>query len=66
MKKAWSVLLTVAVILLGLGGLTFGLSLIMGADITRIAAAVFNHYDLAAIIESANGALDSILALFPG
>ena len=50
MKKAWSVVFALALLLIALGGVVFGLSLIMDADLVRVADAVFGRYDLAKVI----------------
>ncbi|MEG2008717.1 MAG: hypothetical protein RR055_07845 [Oscillospiraceae bacterium] len=46
MKKAWKLTSFVTVLLLTLGLVCFGLSLVLGADLVRIADAVFSRYDL--------------------
>lgn len=46
MKKVWNVVLIIALAALLLGGVSFGLSLLLGADLVRIADVVFSRYDL--------------------
>lgn len=46
MKKAWNVVFIAALAALLLGGVSFGLSLLLGADLVRIADVVFSRYDL--------------------
>ena len=56
MKRAWSIILALSLLLLALGGIVFGLSLIMDADLLRVADAVFARYDLAKVIVAVQGA----------
>ena len=64
MKKAWSVVISVVLALIGLGCVVFGLGLIMDADLVRIADTVFSNYDLAKVIiaveDAAGGALSAL------
>ena len=46
MKAAWNIVLYITLGLLVLGGVCFGLSLLMGVDLVCIADAVFARYDL--------------------
>lgn len=51
------------VLLVG-GGVAVGLSLLMGADLTRIAGTVFGKYDLAAVLVYVNNLLSGIKGIF--
>ena len=50
MKKLWSVILTVVIVLAVLGCVVFALGLLMDADLVRIADVVFSNYDLAKVL----------------
>ena len=65
MKRAWSIILALALLLLALGGIVFGLSLIMDADLLRVADAVFARYDLAKVIVAARETLGGIRGVLP-
>ena len=64
MKKAWSVVISVVLALIGLGCVVFGLGLIMDADLVRIADTVFSNYDLAKVIVAVEDAWHSVLGVF--
>ena len=64
MKKAWSVVFALALLLIALGGVVFGLSLIMDADLVRVADAVFARYDLAKVIVAVREAFGGLTAVF--
>ena len=64
MKKAWSVVFALALLLIALGGVVFGLSLIMDADLVRVADAVFARYDLAKVIVAVREAFGDLTAVF--
>ena len=51
------------VLLVG-GGVAVGLSILMGADLTRIAGTVFGKYDLAAVLVYVNNLLSGIKGIF--
>ena len=63
MKKAWSVVFALALLLIALGGVVFGLSLIMDADLVRVADAVFARYDLAKVIVAVREAFGGLAAV---
>ena len=65
MKKAWSVVISVVLALIGLGCVVFGLGLIMDADLVRIADTVFANYDLAKVITAAREALHGLTGILP-
>lgn len=65
MKKAWSVVISVALALIGLGCVVFGLGLIMDADLVRIADTVFSNYDLAKVIIAVQDAVGGALSALP-
>lgn len=65
MKKAWSVVISVVLALIGLGCVVFGLGLIMDADLVRIADTVFSNYDLAKVIIAVEGAVGGALSALP-
>ena len=46
MKTIWKIVALVAVTLLVIGIICFSLSQMLGADLVRVADAVFNRYDL--------------------
>lgn len=62
MKKAWSVVISVVLALIGLGCVVFGLGLIMDADLVRIADTVFSNYDLAKVIIAVEDAVGGALS----
>lgn len=65
MKKAWSVVISVVLALIGLGCVVFGLGLIMDADLVRIADMVFSNYDLAKVIIAVEDAVGGALSALP-
>ena len=65
MKKAWSVVISVVLALIGLGCVVFGLGLIMDADLVRIADTVFSNYDLAMVIIAVEDAVGGALSALP-
>ena len=65
MKRAWSVVFAVALLALAMGGVVFGLSLLMDADLVRVADAVFANYDLAKVIVAARETLGGIRGVLP-
>ena len=64
MKRAWSIILAPSLLLLALGGIVFGLSLIMDADLLRVADAVFARYDLAKVIVAVQDAFGGLASVF--
>ena len=64
MKRAWSIVRTVALLALALGAILFALALVMDADLVRIADTVFANYDLAKVITAARDVWQSVLAVF--
>ena len=65
MKKAWSVVISVVLALIGLGCVVFGLGLIMDADLVRIADTGFSNYDLAKVIIAVEDAVGGALSALP-
>ena len=65
MKKAWSVVISVVLALIGLGCVVFGLGLIMDADLVCIADTVFSNYDLAKVIIAVEDAVGGALSALP-
>ena len=65
MKKAWSVVISVVLALIGLGCVVFGLGLIMDADLVRIADTVLSNYDLATVIIAVEDAVGGALSALP-
>ena len=65
MKKAWSVVISVVLALIGLGCVVFGLGLIMDADLVRIADTIFSNYDLAKVIIAVEDAVGGALSALP-
>ena len=65
MKKAWRVVISVVLALIGLGCVVFGLGLIMDADLVRIADTVFSNYDLAKVIIAVEDAVGGALSALP-
>ena len=43
MRKAWSIVRTVALLAIALGAISFALALVMDADLVRIADTVFSN-----------------------
>ncbi len=64
MKKAWKIVLTVSFSALALGLMLFGLSVLMDADLIRIADVVFSKYDLTAIYLNVENAITQAKAMF--
>lgn len=64
MRKAWSIVRTVALLAIALGAISFALALVMDADLVRIADTVFSNYDLAKVIVAAEDAWHSVLGVF--
>lgn len=64
MKRAWSIVITIALLCLAMGAILFGIALVMDADLVRIADTVFANYDLAKVITAARDAWQSVLAVF--
>ena len=64
MRKAWSIVRTVALIAIALGAISFALALVMDADLVRIADTVFSNYDLAKVIVAVEDAWHSVLGVF--
>ena len=65
MKKLWSLILTVVLVLAALGCVVFALGLLMDADLVRIADTVFANYDLAKVITAAREALHGLTGILP-
>lgn len=65
MKRAWSIIFTLSLLVLALGGIIFGLSLLMDADLVRVADTVFANYDLAKVIVAVRDALSGVRSIFP-
>ncbi len=64
MRRAWSIVRTIALLALALGVILFALALIMDADLVRIADTVFANYDLAKVIVAVREAWQSVLNVF--
>lgn len=64
MRKAWSIVRTVALLAITLGAISFALALVMDADLVRIADTVFSNYDLAKVIVAVEDAWHSVLGVF--
>lgn len=64
MRKAWSIVRTVALLAIALGAIFFALALVMDADLVRIADTVFSNYDLAKVIVAVEDAWHSVLGVF--
>ncbi len=64
MRRAWSIVRTVALLCFALGAVLFALALILDADLVRIADTVFSNYDLAKVIVAARDAWSSFLGVF--
>ena len=64
MRKAWSIVRTVALLAIALGAISFALALVMDADLVRIADTVFSNYDLARVIVAVEDAWHSVLGVF--
>lgn len=64
MRKAWSIVRTVALLTIALGAISFALALVMDADLVRIADTVFSNYDLAKVIVAVEDAWHSVLGVF--
>ncbi len=66
MKKLWSLILTVVLVLAALGCVVFALGLLMDADLVRIADVVFSNYDLAKVITAVEDSLGGFYELPAG
>ena len=64
MRKAWSIVRTVALLAIALGAISFALALVIDADLVRIADTVFSNYDLAKVIVAVEDAWHSVLGVF--
>ena len=64
MKRAWKIVLIFALGLFVLGGVCFALSLILGADLVRIADGVFAHYDLTQTILNVQALTHRVFGIF--
>ncbi len=64
MRKAWSIVRTVALLAIALGAISFALALVMDADLVRIADTVFSNYDLAKVIVAVEDSWHSVLGVF--
>ena len=64
MRKAWSIVRTVALLAIALGAISFALALVMDADLVRLADTVFSNYDLAKVIVAVEDAWHSVLGVF--
>lgn len=65
MKKLWSLILTVVLVLAALGCVVFALGLLMDADLVRIADVVFSNYDLAKVITAVGDSLGGLMNYLP-
>ena len=65
MKKLWSLILTVVLVLAALGCVVFALGLLMDADLVRIADVVFSNYDFAKVITAVEDSLDGLMNYLP-
>lgn len=65
MKKLWSLILTVVLVLAALGCVVFALGLLMDADLVRIADVVFSNYDLAKVIAAVEDSLGGLMNYLP-
>ena len=65
MKKAWSVVISVVLALIGLGCVVFGLGLIMDADLVRIEDTEFSNYDHAKVIIAVEDAVGGAQSALP-
>ncbi len=65
MKKLWSVILTVFIVLAVLGCVVFALGLLMDADLVRIADVVFSNYDLAKVLTAVEENLGGLMRYLP-
>ena len=65
MKKLWSLILTVVLVLAALGCVVFALGLLMDADLVRIADVVFSNYDLAKVIPAVEDSLGGLMNYLP-
>jgi hypothetical protein len=65
MKKLWSVILTVVIVLAVLGCVVFALGLLMDADLVRIADVVFSNYDLAKVLAAVEENLGGLMRYLP-
>ena len=59
MKKLWSLILTVVLVLAALGCVVFALGLLMDADL------VFSNYDLAKVITAVEDSLGGLMNYLP-
>lgn len=65
MRRAWNIVLSVVLALVGLGCVVFALGLLMDADLVRIADTVFSNYDLAKVIIAVEDAVGGALNALP-
>ena len=55
MKKGWRIILTVVLVVLILGGVSFGVGLLTGGDIDRIILNLDEHYQVMTYINTYTG-----------
>ena len=65
MRRAWNIVLSVVLALVGLGCVVFALGLLMDADLVRISDTVFSNYDLAKVIIAVEDAVGGALNALP-
>ena len=65
MRRAWNIVLSVVLALVGLGCVVFARGLLMDADLVRIADTVFSNYDLAKVIIAVEDAVGGALNALP-
>lgn len=64
MKKAWNIILILALSMLALGAICFVLAILLGADLVRISDAVFARYDLTQTIINVQNLILRIRSIF--
>ncbi len=55
MKKGWRIILTIVLVVLILGGVSFGVGLLTGGDIDRIILNLDEHYQVMTYINTYTG-----------
>ena len=61
MKKGWRIILTIVLVVLILGGVSFGVGLLTGGDVDRIILNLDEHYQVMTYINTYTGYVRQLL-----
>lgn len=65
MKKAWKIVAVAGIIILLIGAICIGVSLITGADVTRLSDLFFSRYDIEAYKALLTELIQNFLGMLP-